>query len=72
MKSFEIYHINEEMGDSKCQFSHSGSCTRIPHLHILENKHKLHKSTQILFDLQERCAYNRMQKNYNEIIIVLI
>ena len=45
LKNFEIYHINEEICHSKCRFSYSGSCTRFPHLHILENQHKLHQKS---------------------------
>ena len=33
---FEFFHIKEEVSHSKCYFSYSGSCTRIPYLQMLE------------------------------------
>ena len=44
-----IYHINEEVSYSKCHFSHSGSCTRISCLHILEINENYIKSPKIFF-----------------------
>ena len=67
------------MSHSKCHFSHSGSCTRISYLHILENHSNLHKRPQILFGQEERCADKRMrmqlagcEKNVNVYIIIFL
>ena len=50
-QNFEIYHINEEISHSKCQFSHPGGCTHITYLLFLSSK---------------RCADNRMRVHLAE------
>ena len=51
---FRIFKYIEEIGHSKCHFSHPGSCTRIPFMHIQENQSKLHqKSANILGPIKE-------------------
>ena len=37
-----VYHTYEEIGHSKCLFSHPGTWTGIPYLHILEYQRILH------------------------------
>ena len=41
LESRNINHINEEISHLKCHFSHPGSCTRIPYLHILKNSKQI-------------------------------
>ena len=41
--------------DGNMPFLHSGSCTRIPYLHILENQRKLHLKSVV----RDMCADNR-------------
>ena len=56
---------NIHLYNSKCRFSHSGSCTRIPYLHILKNQRKLHQKSAT------GCECNKQNgKNDNEVIIV--
>ena len=43
------YIINEEISHSKCHFSHPGSCTRPPYMHIFENQRKLHQKSANIF-----------------------
>ena len=57
VRSFEIYHINEEISHSKCHFSHPGSFTRIPYFYIIENQRKLNqKSANTFWPVREQLA----------------
>ena len=56
LESRNIYHINEEISHLKCHFSHPGSFTHIPLLHILENQREWHqKSANIFSPEREMC-----------------
>ena len=61
---FSKYYIIEEKSHTKCHFSHSGSCTRIPYLQILESQRKMHqKSENIFVQITECDAMSRMHAN---------
>ena len=66
------------MSHSKCHFSHSGGCTRIPCSHILKNQRKLHKKsvdnfwpTREMCRSQDASAISKLRKNANYYLVYI-
>ena len=61
VRSFEIYHINEEISHSKCHISNFGSCTCFHSISKSTHKNQLHQNSTNIF-LPVRFADNECEK----------